>query len=280
MSLILNHISYTYNPGTAFETKALNDVSLTVKDGEILSIIGKTGSGKSTLLQHMNGLLSPDEGDILYNGADILQKDFDKRSLRFKVGIVFQYPEHQLFDETVIKDVAFGPRNMGYDDTKARILAMEALEKTGVEEEVYEESCFNLSGGQKRRAAIAGVLAMNPDILVLDEPAAGLDPAGKRQILDLIKELRESGRTIVMVSHSMEDVAEISDRIAVMDKGRIIMEGAPSEIFGRIEELEGIGLSAPEVIYISRRLKEAGIPVNTAAVTVEEVAADILNLYR
>lgn len=280
MSLILNHISYTYDKGTSFANKALSDVSLIIEDGEFLGIIGHTGSGKSTLIQHMNGLLKPDEGEVLYNGRDVHEKDYDRRSLRYEVGLVFQYPEYQLFDETVLKDTAFGPGNMGYDKTGAEIKAIDALELCGVDEDVYDQPCFNLSGGQKRRVAIAGVLAMQPKVLVLDEPAAGLDPAGRESIMELISRLHETGTTIVMVSHSMEDISRLAERIVVMDKGRVAMDAAPGEIFERCDELRAIGLDVPCVVYVMNELRSRGVDVGSSVASVDEAARLIARAYR
>lgn len=259
MKLILDHVSYKYNKDTSLEVNALNDINLVIHPGEFIGLIGHTGSGKSTLVQHLNGLLKPDEGNIYFQGEDIFDKDYDRKKLRAKVGLVFQYPEHQLFEETVFKDVCFGPRNMGADRKKSELKAYEALKMVRLEDECFYQSPFELSGGQKRKVAIAGVLAMEPEIMVLDEPTAGLDPKGRKEILDCIKRFQlEKNITIVLVSHSMEDVAYYSDRIVVMDKGSIIYDDIPSEVFSHYKELEKIGLKAPEITYIMAELKEKG----------------------
>ncbi|MCR4841994.1 MAG: energy-coupling factor transporter ATPase [Eubacterium sp.] len=281
MSLILDHINYTYNPGTAFESVALRDVCLKIEDGESVGIIGHTGSGKSTLIKHMNGLLRAQSGSVYYNGQDIYDSDFDLRGLRFQVGLVFQYPEYQLFEETVLKDVAFGPHNMGYSDKEAAIMAYEALKTVELEPEVYDQSPFDMSGGQKRRAAIAGVLAMKPSTLILDEPTAGLDPEGRRKMLDLIKGLCEKdGITVVMVSHSMEDMADYVNRIVVMDEGRVAMDADPHEVFSREEELRAMGLMVPQVSLVASKLAARGIDIRTDGITVSETADAIVEALR
>ncbi len=280
MSLILDHVSHWYSRDTAYEVKALDDVELTIGDGEFIGLIGHTGSGKSTLIQHLNGLLKADEGNIYYNGQDIYDKDFDLRELRTQVGMVFQYPEHQLFEETVFKDVCFGPKNQGLPEREMTLRAYEALKNVGLPEKCFEISPFALSGGQKRRAAIAGVLAMKPAVLILDEPTAGLDPRGRDEILDLIEEMhRHYGNTVILVSHSMEDVAKYVDRIIVMDGGRVRFDDAPREVFRHYRELEEIGLAAPQVTYFLHELSRRGIPVDTDATTVEEARDAILNYF-
>ena len=279
MSLILDHVSYRYNPGTSYEVTALDDISLTIADGEFIGLIGHTGSGKSTLVSHLNGLLSATDGTIYYNGEDIYAKDYDRKALRTQVGMVFQYPEHQLFETTVFEDVEFGPRNQGLDEQAATDRAFEALTLVGFPQELFDQSPFELSGGQKRRAAIAGVLAMKPAVLILDEPTAGLDPAGRDEILQLIASMHQkSGNTVILVSHSMEDVARYAGRLIVIDKGRIQYDGTPREVFGHYIELEKMGLSAPRVTYLMHRLAEAGLPVDAAATTVEEAKMEILSL--
>ncbi len=277
MSLKLDHISYKYSAGTAYEVTALDDVSLEIPDGQFLGIIGHTGSGKSTLVQHLNGLYQATEGAIYYNGQNIYDKEYNLKNLRTQVGMVFQYPEHQLFETTVFEDVCFGPKNQGLDEKEVARRALEALEVVGLPEKLRDSSPFELSGGQKRRAAIAGVLAMKPDVLILDEPTAGLDPAGRTEILDLIKSLHETqGNTIILVSHSMEDVANYVERIIVMDAGHVKYDGTPKQVFKNYKELEEIGLAAPEVTYIMHALKAAGFDVDVDATTVEEAKAEIL----
>lgn len=279
MSIILDKVNYVYSAGTAYEKQALKDISLTIQDGEFIGIIGHTGSGKSTLIQHLNGLEKATSGGIYYNGQDIYDPDFKMKELRGKVGLVFQYPEHQLFETTVLEDVKFGPRNQGLDKLEVDMRAFEALKLVGLSEKYYDASPFELSGGQKRRAAIAGVLAMKPDVLILDEPTAGLDPKGRDEILDQIAKLhREQGITVILVSHSMEDVANYVDRIIVMDHGRAVFDGKPKEVFAHYKELEAIGLSAPQVTYVMNGLKQAGYPVDTTATTVAEAKEEILKM--
>lgn len=277
MALILDHVSYKYSPGTAYEVTALDDVSLTINDGEFVGIIGHTGSGKSTLVQHLNGLIKATEGHIYYNGQDIYDPDYDIKELRTQVGMVFQYPEHQLFETTVFEDVKFGPKNQGLDDKEQIKRAYEALELVGLPEKLFLASPFELSGGQKRRAAIAGVIAMKPAVLILDEPTAGLDPKGRDDIFDMISSMHVRRRdTVILVSHSMEDVANYVDRIIVMDQGRPVYDGTPKEVFAHYKELEKMGLAAPQVTYVMNDLKEAGFDVDTTATTVDEAKAEIL----
>ncbi|MCR5625987.1 MAG: energy-coupling factor transporter ATPase [Lachnospiraceae bacterium] len=280
MSIILNHVNYIYGKDTPLEIKALDDICLTINDGDFIGLIGHTGSGKSTLVQHLNGLLKANNGEILYNGRDIYDGDYNLVKHRFKVGLVFQYPEHQLFEENVFKDVCFGPLNMGLDKKEAELRAFTALREVQLETEYYYVSPFDLSGGQKRRVAIAGVLAMKPDVLILDEQTAGLDPKGRDEILDLISELHKSGKTIILVSHSMEDVANYVNRIVVMNKGRIMMDDIPSKVFARYRELETMSLAAPQVTYIMQRLYEAGFDVDTSVTTVDEAKRSILSVVR
>ncbi|MBP5594068.1 energy-coupling factor transporter ATPase [Pseudobutyrivibrio sp.] len=275
--MILDHVSYKYSPGTSYEVTALDDVSLNIKEGEFIGIIGHTGSGKSTLVQHLNGLIKSTEGSIYYRGQDIYDKDYDIRDLRTQVGMVFQYPEHQLFETTVFKDVQFGPKNQGLDEKEQIKRAYEALGLVGLPEEFFLASPFELSGGQKRRAAIAGVIAMKPAVLILDEPTAGLDPKGRDDILGLISDMHEKrGDTVILVSHSMEDVANYVDRIIVMDGGKPVYDGTPKEVFAHYKELEKIGLAAPQVTYVMNDLKAAGFEVKTDATTVEEAKEEIL----
>lgn len=276
MSLILDHVSHVYGDDTALAVKALNDVSLEIPDGQFIGLIGHTGSGKSTLVQHLNGLIKATSGHIYFNGKDIDDNDFQKKELRSKVGLVFQYPEHQLFEADVFSDVCFGPKNLGLTKKEAELRAYEALKKVGLPDDLFYQSPFELSGGQKRRVAIAGVLAMKPEVLILDEPTAGLDPKGRTEILEQISELRrKSGITILLVSHSMEDVAEYVDRILVMNKGKLVYDDKPREVFKHYKELEQIGLAAPQVTYIMHELKEIGMDVDVDATTIEEAAESI-----
>jgi len=279
MLLIADHISYIYSAGTAYEKKALNDVSLTINKGEFIGIIGHTGSGKSTLIQHFNGLEKATSGTIYFNGQDIYDKDFNMKSLRSKVGLVFQYPEHQLFETTVLEDVKFGPKNLGLDKIEIDLRAFEAIKQVGLSEKSYDASPFELSGGQKRRVAIAGVLAMKPEILILDEPTAGLDPRGRDEILDQIAKLHKEGLTVILVSHSMEDVAKYADRIIAMNSGKIAFDGTPKEVFRHYKELERMGLSAPQVTYVMQEMKDLGLPVDTDVSTVEEAKEEILKAF-
>ena len=279
MAIRAEHLTYVYGQGTAFEQYALKDVSFEIQDGEFVGLIGHTGSGKSTLIQHLNGLIQASSGKIYYNGEDIYQDGYDKRGLRSKVGLVFQYPEHQLFEVDVFSDVCFGPRNQGLSKEETEIRAKEALTLVGLEERFWFQSPFELSGGQKRRAAIAGVLAMRPEVLILDEPTAGLDPQGRDEILDEISALhREKGMTIVLVSHSMEDIARYADRILVMNHGEKMFDGTPKEVFRHYKELERMGLAAPQITYVVRQLQEHGIPIEGDITTVEEARDEILKL--
>ncbi|MGN0308539.1 MAG: energy-coupling factor transporter ATPase [Lachnospiraceae bacterium] len=277
MSLILNHVNYIYGEDTNLAVAALKDINLVIPEDEFIGLIGHTGSGKSTLVQHLNGLLMPTSGNVYFNGEDIADKDYDRKMLRSKVGLVFQYPEHQLFEVTVFEDVCFGPRNLGLSSKETELRAYEALKQVGISEEQFYHSPFELSGGQKRRVAIAGVLAMKPEILIFDEPTAGLDPKGRNEILNQIRKLKdETGMTIILVSHSMEDVAEYVERIIVMNRGSIIYDGATREVFRHFEELEQIGLAAPQMTYMMNRLKKEGFGVNTDAATVMEAKEEIL----
>lgn len=264
MSIVFDKVSYLYGKGTSFEQKALKDISLTINDGEFIGLIGHTGSGKSTLIQHMNGLLICTEGNIYYNGKDIADDDYDRQELRKEVGIVFQYPEHQLFETTVAKDVSFGPKNLKLPQLEVELRTYNALKSVGIDDSLLDVSPFDLSGGQRRRVAIAGVIAMQPKVLILDEPAAGLDPRGRRELLDMIARIRtERGITVILVSHSMEDVAEYVDRILVMNDGTLAMDATPREIFAREEELTQMGLAVPQVCTIMKKLKSSGIDVPT-----------------
>lgn len=278
MPITIEHLTHTYGEDTTLAVKALDDITLTIPDGQFVGIIGHTGSGKSTLVQHLNGLLKGSSGHIIFDGQDIYAKDYPLKELRRMVGLVFQYPEHQLFEIDVFSDVCFGPKNLGLSEAEIKERATAALEAVSMPKELYNQSPFDLSGGQKRRAAIAGVLAMNPKVLILDEPTAGLDPQGRQEILDLIKKLQtESKMTILLVSHSMEDVAEYVDRILVMNHGRVAFDGTPKEVFSHYKELEEMGLACPQVTYVMHDLKEKGLPVDVNATTVEEAKESILH---
>ena len=277
MSLKLEHVTYTYNPGTAYETHALKDVSLEIPQGQFVGVIGHTGSGKSTLIQHFNGLMRPTSGTVFYNEEDIWQEGYSLKRLRSKVGLVFQYPEHQLFEADVLSDVCFGPKNQGLSQEEAQERARTALKQVGLKEKYYGSSPFELSGGQKRRVAIAGVLAMEPEVLILDEPTAGLDPKGRDEILDQIAWLHQERKiSVLLVSHSMEDIARYVERILVMNHGKKVFDGVPKEVFSHYKELEAIGLAAPQITYIMHALRENGLQTDTSAITVEEAKNSIL----
>ena len=281
MSIILDHVNHIYGEDTNLAVAALRDINLVIPDGQFIGLIGHTGSGKSTLVQHLNGLLKPTGGSIYFNGQDISDKDFNKKELRSKVGLVFQYPEHQLFEVTVFQDVCFGPKNLGLSQKEVEIRAYNALKQAGVKDEQFYQSPFDLSGGQKRRVAIAGVLAMQPEVLILDEPTAGLDPKGRDEILGQIKKLqKETGITVILVSHSMEDVAEYVDRIIVMNKGAVMFDDVPKEVFKHHEDLEKIGLAAPQVTYIADRLKKEGFDLDTNVTTIQEAKDAILKSFQ
>ncbi len=277
MALRVDDISYEYEKGTAMSVHALAHVSVNIPDGQFIGLVGHTGSGKSTFVQMLNGLLKPSEGHIYWNDQDIHADGFDRKRLRADVGLVFQYPEHQLFEQDVISDVMFGPRNLGFSEEECRKRAEKALRSSGLSEEFWKQSPFDLSGGQQRRAAIAGVLAMQPKVLILDEPTAGLDPRGRDEILDMVRGMKQQlHMTILLVSHSMDDVAEYADRIIVMNDAKILMDGSPKEVFARYKELEAVGLSAPQMVYIMQYLRECGLPVRTDILTVDEAAEEIL----
>lgn len=279
MSIKTVNLCHVYGQGTALEQYALKDVDLEIGDGQFIGLIGHTGSGKSTLIQHFNGLLKATSGDLLYNGESIYAPGYDMKQLRSRVGLVFQYPEHQLFEVDVFSDVCFGPRNQGLPEEEVKERAREALALVGMDESFYEQSPFELSGGQKRRVAIAGVLAMHPEVLILDEPTAGLDPRGRDEILGQIEKLhRERGMTIILVSHSMEDVARYADRLIVMNHGEKIFDDTPRNVFRHYRELEAIGLAAPQVTYIVQALRREGIPIDDSLITVEEARDAILRL--
>ena len=274
--LKLENINYVYSPETAYEKKALKNINLDIYEGQFIGVIGHTGSGKSTLIQHLNGLIKATSGALYYKGENIYQEKYNLRELRNNVGLVFQYPEHQLFEVDVLSDVCFGPKNQGLSEAECKERALEALKLVGLPEKYYDVSPFDLSGGQKRRVAIAGVLAMKPKVLVLDEPTAGLDPKGRDEILDQIAYLQKEGNlTVILVSHSMEDIAKYVDRIVVMNKGNKMYDGTPKEVFAHYKELERVGLAAPQVTYIMHALAERGIPVNINATTINEAAREI-----
>ena len=277
MSIVIEHLNYVYMQGGPYETKALDDVSLTIHDGEFVGLIGHTGSGKSTLVQHLNGLILPTSGQITVDGMDLADKNTDKRAIRRRVGLVFPYPENQLFEETVAKDIAFGPKNLGLDEAEIDRRVRTAMRRVALDyDKLSQRSVFELSGGQMRRVAIAGVLAMEPQTLVLDEPCAGLDPKGREEILGLISDLhRESGATIVMVSHSMDDVAALAERVIVMNHGKVAMDGAPREVFSRGEELRAIGLDVPQAVELAQKLREKGFDVPEGIYKIEEVRAAV-----
>ena len=273
----LKKVSYVYSEGDAFEKKALDEISLEIPDGQFIGIIGHTGSGKSTLIQHLNGLLRATSGAIYYDGENIYQEGYDMRTLRSKVGLVFQYPEHQLFEVDVFSDVCFGPKNLGLSKVEVEERAKKALTQVGLDESYYKKSPFELSGGQKRRVAIAGILAMHPQVLILDEPTAGLDPKGRDEILDQVALLQKERKiTVILVSHSMEDVARYVDRIIVVNDGKILFDDTPKQVFQHYKELESVGLAAPQVTYVVKALKEKGWDIDTTATTVEEAKEAIL----
>ena len=278
MSIVIEHLNYVYMAGGPYETKALSDVNLTIRDGEFIGLIGHTGSGKSTLVQHLNGLIMPTSGRVLVDGMDLADKATDRRAVRQRVGLVFQYPENQLFEETVEKDIAFGPKNLGLDDNEIARRVKDAMRRVALDyDKLHDRSVFELSGGQMRRVAIAGVLAMEPQVLVLDEPCAGLDPRGREEILGLIKKLHEeAGTTIVMVSHSMDDVASLAERVIVMNHGEVAMDGAPRDVFACGEELRGMGLDVPQAVQLASKLRERGFDIPEGIYRVEEIREAIL----
>lgn len=276
MAIRLEHLNYRYGEGTAFERHALKDINLELPDGQFVGIIGHTGSGKSTLIQHLNGLLRATSGAVYYNDENIYDSGYEMKKLRSKVGLVFQYPEYQLFETDVFTDVCFGPKNLGLSKEETEARAYEALRLVGLKEKHYKKSPFELSGGQKRRAAIAGILAMKPEVLVLDEPTAGLDPKGRDEILDQIAKLHaEQNITVVLVSHSMEDIARYVERIIVMNRGSVLFDDTPRGVFAHYKELEKVGLAAPQVTYLMHELAGRGWEIDTEATTVEEAAAAI-----
>lgn len=280
MSIKIENLTHVYMKGTPFEKKALDNVTLSIEDGEFLCLIGHTGSGKSTLIQHINGLLKPSSGKIVVDGLDITVKGVKLNAIRKKVGLVFQYPEYQLFEETIEKDIAFGPNNLGLSDEEIGIRVKRAMEIVGLDYDTYRyKSPFDISGGQKRRVAIAGVVAMEPRILILDEPTAGLDPKGRDDILKQIQKLRiEYGMTIILVSHSMEEVAKLAERIIVMDRGKCILDGSPVNIFKEIETLERVGLAVPQITYLVNELRNKGFDLSQDIFTVEQAKCELLKL--
>ena len=282
MRIEVKNLSHIYSPGLPYETRALDDVTFTCESGEFVGLIGHTGSGKSTLLQHLNGLLKPTSGQVLADGKDINDKSDEAKALRRRIGLVFQYPEYQLFEETVLKDVCFGPKNQGLSEEECVARAKKAIEIVGLDpEEKGEVSPFMLSGGEKRRVAIAGVLAMEPEVLILDEPTAGLDPKGRRDILQMIENIRRSRNlTIILVSHNMDDVAAMAAHVLVMDKGRLVMDGTPQEVFARGEVLSAIGLSRPAAAEFAEKLAARGMKINTNVLTVDDVEKEILKALK
>ena len=275
----IENLTYKYSIGTPFEKVAVDNVNLEIDGGEVIGVIGHTGSGKSTLIQHLNGLLKPTSGTICLDGMDIWADKSKLRQVRFNVGLVFQYPEYQLFETTVLKDAAYGPQNQGFSEEEALEKAREALMRVKLSEKYWEMSPFELSGGQKRRAAIAGVIAMNPKVLLLDEPTAGLDPKGRDELFDLIRELHEKmDMTVLLVSHSMEDMANYVQRIVVLNHGTLMLDGTPSEVFSHVQELEQVSLAAPQVTYLMKDLEKAGFPVDTTVTTIEEAKKEIIKL--
>lgn len=277
MAIIIHELEHRYEDGSAGEKVALHDVNIKIEQGEMIGLIGHTGSGKSTLIQHLNGLLKPTSGAVFYDGKDINDSDFSKKKLRSKVGLVFQYPEYQLFESTVIDDVKFGPKNIGMDSLKIDMNSFQALKQVGIGEDLLDVSPLELSGGQKRRVAIAGVLAMEPEVLILDEPMAGLDPSGRDEILDLVAKLhKERKLTVILVSHSMEDVARYVERLIVMNHGTVAFDATPGEVFSHYKELEKIGLMAPQVTYVMEGLARRGVTLPHNAITVQEAVDSIL----
>lgn len=280
MSIQLENVSFKYNEGTPFESEALSNVSFKIENNEFIGIIGHTGSGKSTLIQHLNGLIKPTSGKIIINGIDITQKK-NLKDIRKEVGLVFQYPEHQLFEETVYKDIAFGPTNLGLSDDEIEKRVFESMNLVGLDIAIKDKSPFELSGGQRRRVAIAGVLSMKPKILVLDEPTAGLDPRGRDEILEKIKKIHEQYKmTTILVSHNMEDIAKLVDRIIVMHEGKVELIGTPREVFKNAEKLEKIGLGIPQITYLSRELRKHGVDIPDDILTVDEAENYILKYLR
>ncbi|BDR76752.1 energy-coupling factor transporter ATPase [Clostridium tetani] len=281
MSIKIENLTHVYMQETPFEKKAIDDVNLEIKNGEFIALIGHTGSGKSTLIQHINGLLKPHSGRIIIDDIDITKKEVKMSEIRKKVGLVFQYPEYQLFEETIEKDIAFGPKNLNLSEEEINKRIKRAMNIVGLDYEKYrDKSPFELSGGQKRRVAIAGVVAMEPEVLILDEPTAGLDPKGRDEILGEIKDLhKEYNMTIILVSHSMEDVAKLATRVLVMHKGKCILDGEPSQVFNEVDTLESVGLAAPQVTYLMRNLKEKGFNISENIFTIEQAKKELLKIF-
>lgn len=282
MSIKTENLTHIYMPGSPFEKTALNNVSIEIKDGEFVALIGHTGSGKSTLIQHFNGLLEATSGKIIVDDVDITDKNIKLTDIRKKVGLVFQYPEYQLFEETIAKDIAFGPRNLGLSEEEIQKRVIKSMEMVGLDYETYKDrSPFDLSGGQKRRVAIAGVIAMEPTTLILDEPTAGLDPKGRDDILAQIRKLHDDYKmTIIMVSHSMEDVANIAEHIIVMNHGEVALEGTPANVFKEVDKLEKIGLAVPQVTYLVKKLREKGFDISDNIFTIEDAKKALLNIFK
>ena len=280
MAIKIENLEYVYMPGSPFEKKALDNVNIKIEDGEFVGLIGHTGSGKSTLVQHLNGLLKPDSGSVLINGQETATKGEKLKQLRCDVGLVFQYPEHQLFEETVYKDIAYGPKNLGFSPDEIDNRVKEAARCVGLSEDVLDKSPFDLSGGQKRRVAIAGVISMQPSVLVLDEPTAGLDPAGREEILAQVKKIHEEGKmTVILVSHSMEDVARLVDRLIVMNEGKVFADGTVDEVFSLGSELREIGLNVPEVNILADELIKRGLPIRKNIYTVDALKNELLDYF-
>ena len=280
MAIKIENLEYVYMPGSPFEKKALDNINLTIKDGEFVGLIGHTGSGKSTLVQHLNGLIKPDSGKVLINGQDTASKGEKLKQLRCDVGLVFQYPEHQLFEETVYKDIAYGPKNLGFSDDEIDKRVKEAARCVGLSEDVLDKSPFDLSGGQKRRVAIAGVISMKPAVLVLDEPTAGLDPAGREEILSQIKKIHEEGNmTVILVSHSMEDVVRLVDRLIVMNEGKVFADGTVNEVFSLGSELKEIGLNVPQINKLINELIKRGLPIRKDIYTIDAAKEELLRYF-
>ncbi|MCR5634379.1 MAG: energy-coupling factor transporter ATPase [Lachnospiraceae bacterium] len=281
MKIIINHVTVEYDKNLPNYSKALDDISLVINEGDFLGIAGHTGSGKSTLIQLMNGLIKPSKGNVYFEGEDIFEKRYDRKALRGKVGLLFQYPEHQLFAETVFEDVCFGPLNIGFDRKAAELSAYDALKSVGMPDDLFYQSPFNMSGGQMRRAALAGILALKPEVLILDEPTAGLDPGAQQSILGIIKKLHEEKKiTIVLVSHNMDDIAEYTDRMIVLNKGRKVLDGLTKDVFMERDILKEAGLSVPQVTGLCDMLNKKSFPINPNLIRYEDVKRELLNILK